>query len=89
MRQDAQEQLALRLRQAAERADKLARPITARFLTGAERSLAIHAAREAGVEVAFDGGWSEAEKNIHYVRNKPERTEELADRILRGIKGLL
>lgn len=62
MRLDGQEQLALRLHQAAERADKLSRPITARFLTGAERSLAIHAAREAGVEVAFDGGWSEAER---------------------------
>ena len=62
MRLDGQEQLALRLRQAAERADKLARPIAARFLSGAERSLAIHAAREAGVEVAFDGGWPEAER---------------------------
>ena len=62
MRQDAQEQLALRLRQAAERADKLARPITARFLTGAERSLAIHEARKAGVSVSFDGGWPEAER---------------------------
>lgn len=62
MRLDGQEQLALRLRQAAERADKLSCPITARFLSGAERSLAIHAAREAGVCVAFDGGWSEAER---------------------------
>lgn len=62
MRLDGQEQLALRLRQAAERAEKLSRPITARFLTGAERSLAIHAAREAGVSVAFDGGWPEAER---------------------------
>lgn len=62
MRLDGQEQLALRLRQAAERAEKLSRPITARFLTGAERSLAIHAAREAGVGVAFDGGWPEAER---------------------------
>lgn len=62
MRLDGQEQLALRLHQAAERADKLSRPITARFLTGAERSLAIHAAREAGVSVAFDGGWPEAER---------------------------
>ena len=62
MRLDGQEQLALRLRQAAERADKLSCPITARFLSGAERSLAIHAAREAGVDVAFDGGWPEAER---------------------------
>ena len=62
MRADGQEQLALRLRQAAERADKLWRPITARFLTGAERSLAIHEARKAGVQVAFHGGWDEAER---------------------------
>ena len=62
MRLDGQEQLALRLHQAAERADKLSCPITARFLSGAERSLAIHAAREAGVSVAFDGGWPEAER---------------------------
>lgn len=62
MRLDGQEQLALRLRQAAERADKLSCPITARFLSGAERSLAIHAAREAGVDVAFDGGWPGAER---------------------------
>lgn len=62
MRQEGQEQLALRLRQAAQRAEKLSRPITARFLTGAERSLAIHEAREAGVNVAFFGGWDEAER---------------------------
>ena len=62
MRLDGQEQLALRLRQAAERADKLSCPIAARFLSGAERSLAIHAAHEAGVAVAFEGGWPEAER---------------------------
>ena len=62
MRLEGQQQLALRLRQAAEQADKRTCPIAARFLSGAERSLAIHAAREAGVEVAFDGGWSEAER---------------------------
>lgn len=62
MRQDGQQQLALRLRQAAERAEKLSRPVTARFLTGAERSLAIHEARNAGVAVSFDGGWEDAER---------------------------
>jgi len=62
MRLEGTQQLALRLRQAAEQADKRTCPIAARFLSGAERSLAIHAAREAGVEVAFDGGWSEAER---------------------------
>lgn len=62
MRQDGQEQLALRLRQAAQRADKLGVPVAARFLSGAERSLALHAAKEAGVAVAFDGGWAEAER---------------------------
>ena len=62
MRLDGQEQLALRLRQAAERAEKRSCPIAARFLSGAERSLAIHAAREAGVLVAFDGDWPEAER---------------------------
>lgn len=62
MRLEGTQQLALRLRQAAEQADKRTCSIAARFLSGAERSLAIHAAREAGVEVAFDGGWSEAER---------------------------
>lgn len=62
MHLEGQEQLALRLRQAAERAEKRSAPITARFLSGAERSLAVHAAREAGVLVAFDGGWPEAER---------------------------
>lgn len=62
MRQDGLEQLALRLRQAAQRADKTCAPVACRFLSGAERSLALHAAREAGVAVAFDGGWAEAER---------------------------
>lgn len=62
MRLEGTQQLALRLRQAAEQADKRTCPIAARFLSGAERSLAIHAAREAGVEVAFDGGWAGAER---------------------------
>ena len=34
-------------------------------------------------------GYSEEEKNVHFVRVDPNRTEELADRILKGMKGLL
>lgn len=59
---DSQEQLALRLRQAAEKAEKTGRPVPSRFLSGAERSLALHAAKAAGVKVAFDGGWPDAER---------------------------
>lgn len=56
------EQLALRLRQNAERADRMDLSVPGRFVTGEERSLAIHAAREAGVAVSFDGGWPDAER---------------------------
>ncbi len=62
MRQDGQEQLSLRLHQAAQRCARLDAPVPARFLSGAERSLALHAAREAGVAVAFDGGWPDAQR---------------------------
>lgn len=62
MRQDGQEQLALRLRQAAQRAEKIGAPVACRFLSGAEKSLALHAAREARVAVAFSGGWPGAER---------------------------
>ncbi len=55
-------QLALRLRQQAERADRMDIPVPGRFVTGEERSLAVHAAREAQVAVAFDGGWQESER---------------------------
>lgn len=61
MRDDA-EQLRLRLRQAAERAARLDRAVSAWFVTGEERAWAVHEAREAGVEAAFDGGWPEAER---------------------------
>lgn len=54
--------MALRLRQYAERADRLDVPVPGRFVTGEERSLAVHAAREAGVAVSFDGGWPDAER---------------------------
>jgi len=57
-----QGQTALRLRQGAERADRLDLPVPGRFLTGEERSLAVHMAREAGVLAAFDGGYDGAER---------------------------
>lgn len=56
------EQLLLRLRQNAERADRLDMPVPGRFVTGEERAAAVHAAREAGVAVSFDGGWPDAER---------------------------
>ena len=56
------EQLALRLRQNAERADRMDIPVPARFVTGEERAMAIHAAREARVAASFDGGWPDAER---------------------------
>ena len=33
--------------------------------------------------------WSEEEKNIHFVRVKPDKTGYLAQRIMKGIKGEL
>ena len=77
MRQDGREQLALRLQQAAERADRLSMPVAARFLAGAERSLAIHAARQAGVAVDFSGGWPDAERVqpcFHPMDDQPDFT---------------
>lgn len=56
------DQLALRLRQNAERADRMDMPVPGRFVTGEERSLAVHAAREGCVAVSFDGGWPGAER---------------------------
>ena len=55
-------QLALRLRQNAERADKSDLPVPGRFVTGEERAMALHAAREARVAASFDGGWPDAER---------------------------
>ena len=55
-------QLALRLRQNAERSDRLDMPVPGRFVTGEERAMAIHAAREARVAASFDGGWPDAER---------------------------
>ena len=62
MRQGQSEQTALRLRQQSERAARMDVAVPGRFVTGEERALAIHAAREAGVQAAFDGGWSDAER---------------------------
>ena len=56
------EQLALRLRQNAERADRMDMPVAGRFVTGEERAMAIHAAREAHLAASFDGGWPDAER---------------------------
>ena len=55
-------QLALRLQQNAQRADRLDIPVPGRFVAGEERALAIHAAREARVAASFDGGWPDAER---------------------------
>lgn len=55
-------QLGLRLLQNAERADRLDIAVPGRFVTGEERAMAIHAAREAGVTASFDGGWPDAER---------------------------
>ncbi len=54
--------MALRLRQQAERADRLDMAVPGRFVTGEERALAVHAARDARVAVSFEGGWPDAER---------------------------
>ena len=59
---DTAVQLALRLRQNAERADRLDMPVPGRFVTGEERAMALHAAKEARVAASFDGGWPDAER---------------------------
>ena len=62
MMKDTSSQLALRLQQNAQRADRLDIPVPGRFVTGEERALAVHAAKEARVAVSFDGGWPDAER---------------------------
>lgn len=54
--------LILRLRQWAQRAERLDAPVPGRFLAGDERAIALREARQAGVTVSFDGGWPEAER---------------------------
>lgn len=56
------DQQLLRLRQNAQRADRLDLPVPGRFVTGEERAAAVHAAREAGVAASFDGGWPDADR---------------------------
>jgi len=60
--QKVSDQLALRLRQNAERADRMDMPVPGRFVTGEERAMAVHAAREARVAASFEGGWPDAER---------------------------
>ena len=57
-----EEQLKLRLRQGAEAAARMDRAVIGRFVTGEERLWAAHEARQAGVEVALNGGWEDAER---------------------------
>ena len=62
MVRNEEEQVRLRLRQAAERSGRQDRPVPDRFVTGEERAWAVHEARQAGVEAAFDGGWADPER---------------------------
>ena len=57
-----EEQLQQRLRDLARRSERIGIPVCGRFMTGAQRALCVHEARECGVEVSFDGGWPEAER---------------------------
>ena len=61
-RNDEARQTQLRLHQQAERADRLGIPVTGRFLTAEEQSLARQEAARCGVAVSFSGGWPEAER---------------------------
>ncbi len=60
MRQEGQ--TSLLLRQGAQRADRMDTAVPGRFVTGSERAEAIHAAREAGVQASFEGGFDGAER---------------------------
>lgn len=62
MRADAEGQTALRLRQGAQRAEKLDRAAPGRFVTGMERQEAQREAKICGVLASFDGGWDDAER---------------------------
>lgn len=76
MRQE-NEQLDLRLRQWAVKADKISRAVPGRFLTGEERSRAVHTARQNDVTASFDGGWEQAERVqvcFHPAWEEPEFT---------------
>ena len=62
MRADAEGQTALRLRQGAQRAEKLDRAVPGRFVTGMERQEAQREAKVCSVLASFDGGWDDAER---------------------------
>jgi len=62
MRMEQDSQAALRLRQAALRADRIGAAVPGRFVTGEERAMAVHEARAADVTAAFNGGFSDAER---------------------------
>lgn len=62
MRQEQGSQTALRLRQSAQRAERMDMPVPGRFVTGEERAMAVHEARTAGVAVTFDGGFPDAQR---------------------------
>lgn len=61
-RADERERLILRLRQGAERADRLGMACPGRFLAAEERPLALVEAKRCGITASFDGGWPEAER---------------------------
>lgn len=62
MRPDASSALGLRLHQGAQRAERMDMCVPGRFVTGEERALAVHLARECGVTAAFSGGMEDAER---------------------------
>lgn len=62
MKGDENQALRVRLGELARRAGDRWMPLCSRFLTQEERELARHCAAENGVEVAFDGGWEDAER---------------------------
>lgn len=73
----AQEQSILRLRQQAQRAEKLDRPVAGRFVAGEERAAAMREAKSRGIAASFWGGWEGAERAqvcFHPAEDEPEFT---------------
>ncbi|MBR6030319.1 MAG: hypothetical protein IKP40_14645 [Clostridia bacterium] len=56
------ERLRLTLRQGAENAAKRQRACPGRFISAADKPLAVHEARDCGVEAFMEGGWPGAER---------------------------
>ena len=54
--------LKLRLHEFAAKADRTGLAVPGRFVSGEERSLALHEAHQQGVEASFSGGWPDAER---------------------------